>query len=218
MSRSGLWAHADFMRLWSAQAISAFGSRITRNIREDKGYTYSPGSFIWTRKGASMWVETADVTSNVTGASLTEIFKEIDRLRTEAPGEAEVTGIKNNLAGVFTIQNSSRFGLINQLEFVDLHGLGESPRIARINTERLVRKYRLDSFRLRLRSSRRVDARIAGRIEAAPQRGLVFVEVLAHSLSPVLHDEARMINDEQPAKKPLLVVQPVQKRMVLAGA
>jgi MFS family permease len=30
MSRSGLWAHADFMRLWSAQAISAFGSRITR--------------------------------------------------------------------------------------------------------------------------------------------------------------------------------------------
>ena len=28
--RSGLWGHADFMRLWSAQAISAFGSRITR--------------------------------------------------------------------------------------------------------------------------------------------------------------------------------------------
>ncbi|HEY1554393.1 MAG TPA: MFS transporter [Kofleriaceae bacterium] len=28
--RTGLWAHADFMRLWSAQAISAFGARITR--------------------------------------------------------------------------------------------------------------------------------------------------------------------------------------------
>lgn len=28
--RPGLWGHADFMRLWSAQAISAFGSRITR--------------------------------------------------------------------------------------------------------------------------------------------------------------------------------------------
>ena len=103
----------------------AFGSRITSNIREDKGYTYSPGSFIWTRKKASMWVETADVTSNVTGASLTEIFKEIDRLRTEAPPQAELDGIKNNLAGVFTVQNSSRYGLINQLEFVDLHGLGD---------------------------------------------------------------------------------------------
>jgi MFS family permease len=28
--RSGLWGHADFLRLWGAQAISAFGSRITR--------------------------------------------------------------------------------------------------------------------------------------------------------------------------------------------
>lgn len=28
--RTGLWAHADFMRLWAAQTISAFGSRITR--------------------------------------------------------------------------------------------------------------------------------------------------------------------------------------------
>ena len=28
--RSGLWAHRDFLRLWAAQAISAFGSRITR--------------------------------------------------------------------------------------------------------------------------------------------------------------------------------------------
>src|SRR6266550_1126250 len=28
--RRGLWGHADFKRLWSAQAISAFGARITR--------------------------------------------------------------------------------------------------------------------------------------------------------------------------------------------
>jgi zinc protease len=119
--------NADWVKMNVTDALlgGAFGSRITRNIREDKGYTYSPGSFIWTRKGASMWVETADVTSNVTGASLTEIFKEIDRLRTEAPPEGEVNGIKNNLAGVFTVQNSSRFGLINQLQFVDLHGLGD---------------------------------------------------------------------------------------------
>lgn len=28
--RTGLWRHADFLRLWAAQAVSAFGSRITR--------------------------------------------------------------------------------------------------------------------------------------------------------------------------------------------
>jgi len=120
-------SNGDWVKMNVTDALlgGAFGSRITANIREDKGYTYSPGSFIWTRKKASMWVETADVTSNVTGASLTEIFKEIDRLRTEAPPQAELDGIKNNLAGGFTVSNSSRFGLINQLEFVDLHGLGD---------------------------------------------------------------------------------------------
>jgi predicted Zn-dependent peptidase len=121
-------SNADWVKMNVTDYLlgGAFGSRITANIREDKGYTYSPGSFIWTRKKASMWVQTADVTSNVTGASLTEIFKEVDRLRTEAPSQAELDGIKNNLAGIFTIQNSSRLGLINQLEFVDLHGLGDS--------------------------------------------------------------------------------------------
>lgn len=116
---------------WTAMQVTdallggAFGSRITSNIREDKGYTYSPYSFLWTRKGSSLWVEVADVTTKDTGASLTEIFKEMDRLRTEAPPARELEGIKQNMAGVFTIQNSSRGGLIGQLQFADLHGLGE---------------------------------------------------------------------------------------------
>jgi len=101
-----------------------FSSRLVANIREDKGYTYSPGSFINVYKKSAVWMEIADVTSNVTGASLTEIFKEIDRLRTEPPTEQELDGIKNNLAGVFTVQNSSRGGLIGQMSFVNLHGLG----------------------------------------------------------------------------------------------
>src|SRR5690242_12047308 len=28
--RAGLWGHRDFLRLWSAQAVSAYGERITR--------------------------------------------------------------------------------------------------------------------------------------------------------------------------------------------
>ncbi len=42
-------------------------SRITANIREQKGYTYSPVSSIDTHPGVAHWVETADVTTNVTG-------------------------------------------------------------------------------------------------------------------------------------------------------
>ncbi|HEY6793739.1 MAG TPA: hypothetical protein VI248_03540, partial [Kineosporiaceae bacterium] len=44
----------------------AFGSRITSNIREAKGYTYSPYSTIGNHQRATNWAEIADVTTNVT--------------------------------------------------------------------------------------------------------------------------------------------------------
>ena len=104
----------------------AFVSRITSNIREQKGYSYAPFSAVTDLYRQSHWAEQADVTSNVTGASLKEIFKEIDRLRTEAPPAPELTGIEKNLAGVFALQNSSRLGVIGRLQFVDLHGLPDA--------------------------------------------------------------------------------------------
>lgn len=103
----------------------AFASRITANIREQKGYTYSPFSSIEAHPGQASWVETADVTTKVTGESLKEIFFEIDRLRKEAPPADELRGIQNNLAGIFVVQNASRSGVIGRLAFVDLHGLGD---------------------------------------------------------------------------------------------
>lgn len=101
----------------------SFGSRITSNIREQKGYTYSPSSQVSTRYRDAYWVETADVTTKDTGASLKEILGEIKRLQSEPPPEQELKGIQNYMAGTFVLQNSSRAGIIAQLAFVDLHGL-----------------------------------------------------------------------------------------------
>ena len=103
----------------------SFGSRITSNIREQKGYTYSPRSEISRRYHDAYWVESADVTTQFTGPSLKEIFGEIDRLSKEAPSDAELKGIQRYMSGVFVIQNSSRSALINQLRYVDFQGLGE---------------------------------------------------------------------------------------------
>jgi len=103
----------------------SFGSRITSNIREQKGYTYSPSSQISRRYHDAYWAETADVTTQYTGASLKEIFAEIDKLAKEPPADAELKGIQSYLSGLFVIQNSSRGALINQLRFVDFQGLGE---------------------------------------------------------------------------------------------
>ncbi len=103
----------------------SFASRITTNIREAKGYTYSPFSSVNPHLRDAHWVQVADVTSAVTGDALKEIFSEIERLRKEAPPAEELRGIQNNLAGTFVVQNSSRQGVISQLAFVDLHGLGD---------------------------------------------------------------------------------------------
>ena len=119
-------SHKDWIALEVTDALlgGAFGSRITTNIRELKGYTYSPFSQLESHPGQADWVETADVTTNVTGASLKEIFFEIDKLRKEAPSPAELKGIQNNLAGIFVVQNASRNGVIGRLAFVDQHKLG----------------------------------------------------------------------------------------------
>jgi zinc protease len=105
----------------------SFASRITSNIRERKGYTYSPFSQIGTRKHLAYWVEAADVTTAVTGPSLKEILYEIDRIRKEAPSPQELKGIQSYLAGQFVLRNTlSPDALIRQLHFVDSQGLNRS--------------------------------------------------------------------------------------------
>ena len=103
----------------------SFGSRITTNIREQKGYTYSPRSEVSKRFHDAYWAEVADVTTSATGPALKEIFGEIDRLQKEAPGSPELKGIQSYISGLFVIQNSTRQALIGQLRYVDLQGLGE---------------------------------------------------------------------------------------------
>ena len=104
----------------------SFNSRITANIREAKGYTYSPRSELSRRFHDGYWAETADVTTQFTGPSLKEIFFEVGRMQKEPVTEPELKGIQNYLSGIFVIQNSSRGALIGQLQNVDFQGLGEN--------------------------------------------------------------------------------------------
>jgi len=104
----------------------SFNSRITANIREAKGYTYSPRSEISRRYHDGYWAESADVTTQFTGPSLKEIFGEVTRMQKEPVTDPELKGIQNYLSGIFIIQNSNRSALIGQLEYVDFQGLGEN--------------------------------------------------------------------------------------------
>lgn len=117
---------------WVALQVSntllggSFSSRITSNIREDKGYTYSPFSSISTRYRDGYWAQTAAVTTNVTGPAIQEIMNEIEELQNHPPPVDELNGIKNYSAGIFVLQNSTRQGILNVLRYLDLHELPES--------------------------------------------------------------------------------------------
>jgi predicted Zn-dependent peptidase len=118
----------DYVALQVTNSLlgGSFGSRITSNIRENKGYTYSPFSTIQNHKNTSVWYEQADVTSEHTGAALQEIANEVKTLQTQPPPKAELEGIQNYMAGVFVLQNSTPAGIISQLNFIDIHGLSDS--------------------------------------------------------------------------------------------
>ncbi|EIZ79264.1 m16 family peptidase [Novosphingobium sp. Rr 2-17] len=101
-----------------------FSSRITRNIREDKGYTYSPRASLSEQVQGASWTEEAAITSEATGPAITEIFKEIRRMQDSQPTPAEVQGIKNYMNGNFVLGLSSRNGLAGSLASLDVLGLG----------------------------------------------------------------------------------------------
>ncbi|AHE56467.1 M16 family metallopeptidase [Sphingomonas sanxanigenens] len=110
-------------RVTNALLGGAFSSRITTNIREDKGYTYSPYSAIAFQPGDALWTFEADVTTEHTGDSLREVFKEIRRMQTEAVPAEEARGIRTYMAGLFAIQNATSPAVVNTLATRDLLGL-----------------------------------------------------------------------------------------------
>jgi len=116
----------------------SFTSRITKNIREDKGYTYSPFSSVDFNPGEGSWTFNADVTSDVTGAALKEVFGEIRRLQTVPVPDSEATGIRTWMSGTYILQNASQGGLIGSLAQIDLLG-----RADRDGTQRLIRRVHL---------------------------------------------------------------------------
>ena len=101
----------------------AFNSRIVRNIREEKGYTYSPQSALTGFGDAGFYRFAADVRNEVTGATLTEVFKEIDKMRAEGSDGAELQGAKSYMRGIFPIQTSTQTGLAATLNNVYVFGL-----------------------------------------------------------------------------------------------
>ena len=95
------------------------------NIREQKGYTYSPRSGAHPLRQHGYFSIGAAVRNDVVAATLTEIFYEIDRMRSTPVGEEELDDARNYLTGVFSLGLATQDGLAGQLATSTLERLPE---------------------------------------------------------------------------------------------
>ncbi len=102
---------------------AAFDSRLVRNIREEKGYTYSPQSQFQAMAEGGFYRAAADVRNDVTGATLKEIYAEIDKLRAGGPDAEELGNAKQYSRGLFLIQNATQAGFAATINAVNIFAL-----------------------------------------------------------------------------------------------
>ena len=117
--------HPDWIKLGLTNSLygGAFNSRLVMNIREDKGYTYSPRSGVNALRQHGYFSVSAAVRTDVVAASLTEIFYEMDKLRSVPVPEPELADAQNYLSGVFSMGLATQNGLLSQLSTVALNEL-----------------------------------------------------------------------------------------------
>ena len=117
----------DWMRLVIANSIygGAFHSRLVMNIREQKGYTYRPRSGIQSMRQQGFFNIHAAVRNDVAAASLTEMFYEMDRMRSLPVSSEELESARSYLTGVFSLGVATQDGVLGQLSTIYLDRLPE---------------------------------------------------------------------------------------------
>lgn len=150
----------DWVKLGLTNSLygGAFNSRLVMNIREDKGYTYSPRSGVHALRQHGYFSVSAAVRNDVVAASLTEIFYEMDKLRSLPVPELELAEAQNYLSGIFSMGLATQDGLLSQLATVALNELPDDyletyrERVRAVTFEELLataRKY-LDSANMQI--------------------------------------------------------------------
>ncbi|KGE12438.1 M16 family metallopeptidase [Sphingobacterium deserti] len=100
-----------------------FGSRLMRNIREEKGYTYSIGSALASLKHSGLFTIATEVSVDATQATLDEIKKEFVNLRDSLAGEQEIELVKNYMLGSMLGSLESIFSHADKFKTVYFSGL-----------------------------------------------------------------------------------------------
>jgi zinc protease len=147
----------DYFAIRTANTIygGSFYSRLTRNIRESKGYTYSPFSSSNTQAKTGAFVAGAFVRNEVTGPTLLEIFYELDRMRVLPVTDEELSAAKEYSTGNFSVELASQLGLAGRISTIYTYDLDKNfindfrPKIEALTTadiQKVAAKY-FDTYR-----------------------------------------------------------------------
>jgi len=100
-----------------------FGSRLMKNIREEKGLTYGIHSSVPVLLNSGYFVIGADVMKQNRDLAIHEIFSELKLLRTKLPTGSEMQILRNYLLGTFQSEINTPFSLADKFKGVHLYGL-----------------------------------------------------------------------------------------------
>jgi len=103
-----------------------FGSRLMKNIREEKGYTYGIYASMIPLRHASYMMIGGDVQKEHRQDAIDEVYHEIRRLQDENIPERELQMVRNHLLGSLQSDLSSPFSLAGKFKGVHLFGLDYS--------------------------------------------------------------------------------------------
>jgi predicted Zn-dependent peptidase len=101
-----------------------FSSRLVTNIREDKGYTYSPRSGVEHARRTSRLVVSADAATEVTAPALLEILYELGRISVLRVGEDELEAARQYAMGSLALSTATSSGLASTLSVLAGSGIG----------------------------------------------------------------------------------------------
>ncbi len=118
--------HPDFPAFQVLNTILGgyFGSRLMANIREDKGYTYGIGSALVSLQNAGYFFIASEVGTDVCGAAINEVEKEIRQLRIELVSEEELHLVRNYMMGSLLGSLENAFSHADKFKNVYFFGLG----------------------------------------------------------------------------------------------
>jgi predicted Zn-dependent peptidase len=100
-----------------------FGSRLMKNIREEKGLTYGIYSAIEAYPNDACWYIDTEMNNELCNQGVEEIYKEVKKLRTEKIGIDELRVAKNYLLGSFLRSIDGPFSLADRFKILQDYNL-----------------------------------------------------------------------------------------------